>query len=452
MRKLLLLLPGILAFLRADAQSLSSTIVLNGQPQCVFNELLQNAGLTYDQLATAYRQNPVPTGAAQKGNGVVFDIPVVFHIVYNPAQPTFNLPDSVILNQLDIINKAFRKEHGDTGKTRAIFKPLAADAGIQFHLATVDPTGAPTTGITRTESSLTHFGSTTINFDSMERVKSATDGGIDPWPPNRYLNIWVCNLANHQGQIGVLGFGMPPLNPAPPNWPSGTSSQLSRYKDGVVIQLHAVGSNNPIGGIVGDYYTRGRALVHEIGHYLGLQHEFGGNNGSSAFCGMPITSDGIGDTPEQSSMSFTPGGVPSPVKNTCGSGPNDSVDMWEDYMDYTVDSFQTLFTKGQADLMRSVLGYQRLGLVSPLSVTGGAILPAIAVYPNPATSSVNISYQGRINRLFIIDCFGQKRMELSGTNANAKSYDLSNFAPGVYLLFAEDDDGQRFAGKFSIVK
>jgi anti-anti-sigma factor len=39
-------------------------------------------------------------------------------------------------------------------------------------------------------------------------VKSAATGGADPWPSDRYLNIWVCTLAR-----GLLGYAQFPGGP-----------------------------------------------------------------------------------------------------------------------------------------------------------------------------------------------------------------------------------------------
>jgi len=68
------------------------------------------------------------------------------------------------------------------------FKPLIGNPLIAFELATVDPNGDPTTGITRTETSKTSF-----SIDTEEMKFSAT-GGIDAWDTRRYLNIWVCTM------------------------------------------------------------------------------------------------------------------------------------------------------------------------------------------------------------------------------------------------------------------
>ena len=52
---------------------------------------------------------------------------------------------------------------------------------------------------------------------------TAATGGADPWPADRYLNLWVCNLAG-----GLLGYAQFPGGPA--------------RTDGVVITYTAFGT------------------------------------------------------------------------------------------------------------------------------------------------------------------------------------------------------------------
>lgn len=453
MKKLTLIMLFIgLAVNAAMAQTDVSTIQLNGQPQCLFNEVLNKTDIGYLDLVNVYRTSGVMQDAQAKTTAPVYDLPVVFHIVYGASQSQFNLADSVIINQLNILNDAFRKRHADTGKTRSVFKPLSVDGQIQFHLATVDPNGAPTTGITRTVSNRAFFGSSAAPLDSLEHVKSTADGGIDPWPTDRYINVWICNMSDQSGQLSVLGYGIPPLNPVPNNWPVGTGGQLGMFKDGVVLQVHAVGSNNPQGAAVGQYYSRGRALVHEIGHYLGLQHVFGGGDGNNAVCGTVQQSDGMNDTPEQGLLSFTPGSAPSITKNSCGSGASDSLDMWENYMDYTVDSFQTMFTQDQITLMRGVLENQRVHLTFPTSVSSISQVQHIEVFPNPAATHINVRFGKGVKTVSLLNLQGMVVAKTANVDNGESRLDVANLPSGLYILLLEDGQGGRITRKVSVVK
>src|SRR5688500_12228415 len=144
----------------------------------------------------------------QRGSQAVTIVPVVVHVVYNTTEQ--NIPEYQITSQIDVLNEDYRRLNADSVNTRAVFNALSADTEIEFCLATVDPSGNPTSGITRTPTSNTYF---TITNDN---VKTSSTGGKDPWPKEQYLNIWVCNLSS-----GLLGYATLP----------GTGGN----KDGVVI-------------------------------------------------------------------------------------------------------------------------------------------------------------------------------------------------------------------------
>ena len=69
----------------------------------------------------------------------VYTIPVVFHVIYNVANEI--LHDSLIISQLEVLNRDFNRLNADSVKTRAIFKSRAGSARIQFEFAKVIPTG-----------------------------------------------------------------------------------------------------------------------------------------------------------------------------------------------------------------------------------------------------------------------------------------------------------------------
>ena len=168
-------------------------------------------------------------------------IPVVVHVVWKTA--TQNISDAQITSQIDVLNRDFRRSNSDVSSTPAPFLPLTADARIEFYLANVDPGGAPTTGITRFNTSLDSF--------TDDRVKARATGGADAWPADRYLNIWVCQL---EPGLGYAQF---------PGGPAAT--------DGVVILHSAFGTK----GTAVPPFHLGRTATHEIGHWLNLYHIWG---------------------------------------------------------------------------------------------------------------------------------------------------------------------------------
>ncbi len=375
---------------------------------------------------------------AAKPTGAIYRIPVVFHVVYykNGATEKGNVADSVLHNQITILNDAYRKRHSDTGNLRPLFKPLSADAEIEFYLATKDPNGANTTGITRTPTTINGFGDVSVfeSMDSLERIKHTAQGGHDAWPASRYLNIWVADMSINVGPgmsfIAILGYATPPLNPLPPNW--GTDpSELMGMGDGVVLQYHCVGgSKNPDVSEVAPASTSGRTAVHEVGHYLGLRHIWGDPADDTLAC-TALATDGVNDTPDQARESS---GNPSALQNTCHEGdPGDQPDLWENYMDYSDDVNVVMFTQGQVNLMRGILADQRDSLVNQ-SPTGFSDKEskrnAITVYPQPAKQSIVIAFEGKIDQVVLIDVLGKTVKTIKGS----KMVDLSGLPSGMYFL------------------
>ncbi len=256
-------------------------------------------------------------------------IPVVVHVVYKTSAQ--NISDAQVKSQIDVLNADFRKKNPDTSTVPAPFQPLVDDARIEFELATVDPDGNPTDGIDRV--------STTNNsFTDDDGVKSTASGGADPWPSDRYLNIWVCQLAS------FLGYAQFPGGPA--------------ATDGVVILHSAFGTT----GTAAAPFDLGRTATHEIGHWLNLRHIWGDDgNGCSG-------SDFVADTPNQAGPNY---GTPAFPSVSCSNGPNG--DMFMNYMDYVDDVAMVMFSQGQVNRMQATLDGTRSSIGT--STPCGKILP-----------------------------------------------------------------------------
>ena len=307
-------------------------------------------------------------GHERGSRDILYKIPTVFHIVYNnDAQ---NLPDSVVLSQVEVLNKHFRRQHENINETREEFLSFATDIEIEFVLASEDPNGYPSNGITRTYTNQSGFPYISI-WDiftgniTLDNVKSSVSGGVDAWDTNRYLNIWICNIeSSFLGQ--VLGFAYPPTNvnevleevdlDTVPDWPTEGFTQNQNLQ-GVVLHYPIVGSNNPQNGDDGiSGNEMGLACVHEVGHYLGMRHIWGDALSGSG-CDVD---DGISDTPNQSAASqFTC----DYSINSCNDSPIDFPDMVENYMDYSSDECMNMFTNNQRTVMRAILELARPGLI-----------------------------------------------------------------------------------------
>jgi hypothetical protein len=242
----------------------------------------------------------------------VIRIPMVVHVVWNEA--TQNISDEQIQSQIDVLNQDFRRLNPDVSQVPAVWQSLVGDAQIEFFLAEEDENGNPTSGITRTQT-------TEVSFFADDGVKSSATGGADPWPSDRYLNMWVCELRG-----GLLGYAQFPGGPA--------------ATDGVVMTHTGFGTT----GTAAPPFHLGRATTHEIGHWLNLYHIWG-DDGSG--CGG---SDEVNDTPNQASGNF---GKPSFPHISCNNGPNG--DMFMNYMDGTDDDVMCMFTAGQVIRMEATL-------------------------------------------------------------------------------------------------
>ena len=244
-------------------------------------------------------------------DGKVRTLPVVVHVVYNTAAE--NISDEQILSQIEALNRDYSAINPDKSATPVPWTGLVIDSKVRFALATKDPKGKPTKGIIRTKTKSTTFG-------TQDEVKSKAKGGADAWPTDKYLNLWVCSLGG-----GLLGYAQFPGGPA--------------ATDGVVILNTAFGTV----GTAAAPYNLGRTAVHEVGHWLNLNHIWGDSNDCSG-------TDHISDTPKAKLPNF---GRPAFPHVTCGNGPNG--DMFVNYMDYVDDAAMVMFTHGQVARMHATL-------------------------------------------------------------------------------------------------
>lgn len=271
---------------------------------------------------------------------VIYTIPTVVHVVYRNA--TQNVSDAQILSQIAALNKDYRKLNPDVSQVPAAWSNLAADIGIEFCLATKDPSGNATTGITRTSS-------TQSSFDvSNNNVKFNNTGGKSAWPADQYLNLWVCDLDGT-----TLGYAQ---------FPGGSATT-----DGVVIDFDDFGTT----GTATAPFNLGRTATHEVGHWLGLYHIWG----DEPSCAQD---DGIADTPEQKDKNFGCPSFPQGSSQAGGScsGSNPGA-MFMNYMDYVDDACMYMFTTGQKVNMLAALTQQRAPLITSTGCAG--------VIPNPNT-------------------------------------------------------------------
>lgn len=279
-------------------------------------ELLQNpeaaASLAQDELI---RQQEAINGVYAP-KATVYYIPIVFHILHNNGIE--NISNEQVYDALEILNRDYRLQNADAANVHPDFQGLPADIEIEFRLATKAPDGTCFNGITRTVSALTSDGSN--GTAQKNAIKNGNDVYQGEWPGDEYLNVFIC--ADIGGAAGYTY--------TPSTWVG------SGMGNGIWV-LH-----NYVGSIGTSSTFTSRTLTHESGHWLNLEHCWGGNNnpGNTSSCS---SDDGVSDTPNTI-------GVTSCNLNEMTCGPRANV---ENYMDYSYCS--KMFTPGQRTRMRNAI-------------------------------------------------------------------------------------------------
>jgi hypothetical protein len=276
-------------------------------------ELGESGPASHEAIRRRYKQ------IARKA---IVTIPVVVHVVYRKDEG--NISDKQIRSQIDALNRDFRAKNPDLAKVPETFREHIGDTRIEFALATKDPSGNPTTGVTRTRTMMGPF-------SHVDEVQAFATGGADPWDTKACLNIWVCTLGRER--LGAAQY---------PGGPSNT--------DGIVIHNRAFGTM----GTVVPPFNLGRTAVGRVGKYLNLLPIWGRVVGCN-----PSDSDLVADTPIQLGPNY---GKPVFPLVSCGNGPNG--DMFMNFMDDVDDDTMFMFTKGQVVRMHETLEGSRRGLVA----------------------------------------------------------------------------------------
>jgi hypothetical protein len=247
----------------------------------------------------------------------ILRIPVVVHVIADATCANGNIPDAAVTSQIEILNEDFRAIPGSNGEQ-------GVDARVEFFLATVDPQGNPTSGITR-DCNATWYADQGQYWLTLA------------WDPARYMNIYTNTAAGARGYVPFL-----PADPA---------AQVGQPADRVVINWLAFGRNGPF-----PPHDQGRTATHEVGHYLGLFHPYFQGCGIADPPACYTTGDRICDTPpDAASHDKCPlgvtscGGVPVPIEN---------------YMELTDDLCMTGFTLEQVQRTRCTLATYRPGLAT----------------------------------------------------------------------------------------
>ncbi|MES2394462.1 MAG: M43 family zinc metalloprotease [Bacteroidota bacterium] len=271
----------------------------------IANPELKKAFLEREAISALQDQQAFATGYSNNvGKQLlpIYTIPVVFHIIHQGGVE--NISDAQVFDAMRILNEDFRMLNSTAANTVSAFQSDAADCEIEFRLAQKDPNGICTNGIDRILST-----ETTVGDDGSK---------LNPWPRNKYLNIWVVKAMSS----GAAGYAYLPGSAFP-------------SVDGIIIlstYIGSIGTGTP---------TRSHALTHEIGHFLNLLHPWGNTNDPGVDCSG---SDNVTDTPPTEGWTSC-----NLAGATCGS----TLDNVQNFMEYAY--CPTMYTAGQKTRMRNAL-------------------------------------------------------------------------------------------------
>ena len=327
-------------------------------------------GCSYDDLLQKQHQDPVKAKAyydnqmaisryveknrarLESHKAGVLTVPVVFHILHlgEAVGTGSNIPDDQILSSVEGMNRDFRRTSADGG----IAQGAGPDSEIEFCLASKDPSGNPHSGINRINAN-GMFNYETMGID--EDVNGSNLKNLSKWSTNDYVNIWIVREINDQGDFatwsgGTLGYayrvtGGSTVNP--------NTNPAGNQNDGIVIINFALGNDpNDENTDWNIRYNLNRTLTHEMGHHLNLPHTF--QDGCSPESDCLTEGDFVCDTPP-AEQNFN--ACANPV-NSCGV-----TQQVANYMDYSGENCQNMFSAGQIVRMRAVLeGFSRSSLTT----------------------------------------------------------------------------------------
>lgn len=330
---------------------------------------------------------------------------VVVHII---SREDFKaISRAQVLHQIEVLNQDFAGRGENIFRLSEEFKDLIADTGLRFCLATTDPEGNPTEGITHTITTTVNIGLEkgpkgrgVIYYDQL--------GGKSGWDPSRYINIWIVEFGDYLGFSSMPGMEMFP------------------EERGVVIDYRYFGSLGDASS--NNFFDKGHTLTHEMGHFFGLLHIWGTEEESC------LDTDEVNDTPNAAHAYFD---CPSGTQVSCGNA-----NMYQNFMDLTDDRCLAAFTHGQSERMNAMISsfYPALPVDSPCGLqpqpfqqwTDDLVWAYDAFSGQYYFYSDSLLMQAVSLEIFSVDGRRVHRQDISPLQGSL--IDLSHVAFGIYIV------------------
>ena len=359
-------------------------------------------------------------------------IPVIFHVLHSDEVERIN--EAQLYSQMEALNR----DYGFAPSTfthealdQEGFNAVSNQIGIEFCL--------PQFG--NDSSAINYYPVARADWQFDNAMKNAATGGVAPWNPAQFLNVYVVDMHD---TLAVAGYAQ---------MPGGADST-----DAIVIDYRFVGDAIAP-------YDMGRTLVHLVGNWMGLYSIWGVGDCDS-------NGDFVSDTPPHNAPNF---GCPTYQHLSSCQHDKIVVEQSMNFMDASDDACLSIWTTAQKYRFFAFLQAVRKGINKPNVTCSSSpelvqnesdsrtkvtqevptiFAEGVKVYPNP----------GRDYVLLQLDLKNTAPLDIQVTTLNGQSiFEQKNIAntgiirlvtdtwqTGLYLLSIQEEGQLIHAEKFAI--